>query len=141
MLPFSEPKCAQVDLILYSESIFRDSPLRWLSTYEFSCASSVSDSFCRVDTASTETVCEFIATVESRLADSFLSRGYGHDACLSDSLRVLAATSKRFYSARNSTVSPCRISRHDAQIPFLCDEKSRNCRAGAQDVYSCYKIR
>ena len=81
--------------------------LRWLSTCEFSCASSVSDSFCRVDTASTETVCEFIATVESRLADSFLSRGYGHDACLSDSLRVLAATSKRFYSARN-----CRQFQH-----------------------------
>ena len=38
-------------------------------------ASSVSDSFCRVDTGSTETVCEFIATVESRLADSFLARG------------------------------------------------------------------
>ena len=67
----------------------------------------MSDSFCRVDTASTETGCEFIATVESRLADSFLSRGYGHDACLSDSLRVLAATSKRFYSARN-----CRQFQH-----------------------------
>ena len=61
----------------------------------------MSDSFCRVDTFLTETVCEFIATVESRLADSFLSRGYGHDVFLSDSLRVLAATSKRFYSARN----------------------------------------
>ena len=36
--------------------------LRWLSTCEFSCASSVSDSFCRVDTALTETVCEFLAT-------------------------------------------------------------------------------
>ena len=67
----------------------------------------MSDSFCRVDTASTETVCEFIATVESRLADSFLSRGYGPDVFLSDSLRVLAATSKRFYSARN-----CRQFQH-----------------------------
>ena len=52
----------------------------------------MSDSFCRVDTALTETVCEFIATIESRLADSFLSRGYGHDVFLSDSLRVLTAT-------------------------------------------------
>ena len=61
----------------------------------------MSDSFCRVDTALTETVCEFIATVESSLADSFLTRGYGRGLFLSDSLRVLAATSKRFYSARN----------------------------------------
>ena len=75
---------------------------RWLSTCEFSCASSVSDSFCRVDTPLTETICEFLATVESRLADSFLSRGYGREVCLSGSLRVLSATSKRFYSARNS---------------------------------------
>ena len=37
----------------------------------------MSGSFCRVDTALTETVCEFIATVEGRLADSFLSRRYG----------------------------------------------------------------
>ena len=81
--------------------------LRWLSTCEFSCASSVSDSFCRVDTALTETVGEFLATVESRLADSFHSRGYGRGVFLSDSLRVLAATSKRFYSARN-----CRQFQH-----------------------------
>ena len=67
----------------------------------------MSDSFCRVDTALTETVCEFLATVESRLADSFLSCGYGRDVFLSDSLRVLAATSKRFYSARN-----CRQFQH-----------------------------
>ena len=64
-------------------------------------------SFCRVDTALTETICEFRATVESRLADSFLSRGYGRDVFLSDSLRVLAATSKRFYSGRN-----CRQFQH-----------------------------
>ena len=81
--------------------------LRWLSTCEISCASSVSDSFCRVDTALTETVCEFLSTVESRLADRFLSRGYGRDVCLSDNLRVLSATSKRFYSARN-----CRQFQH-----------------------------
>ena len=92
---------------LQSVTVVDSTTLRWLSTCEFSCASSVSDSFCRVDTASTETVCEFIATVESRLADSFLSRGYGDDACLSDSLRVLAVTSKRFYSARN-----CRQFQH-----------------------------
>ena len=67
----------------------------------------MSDSFCRVDTALTETVCEFLATVVSRLADSFLSRGYGRDVFLSDSLRVLAATSKRLYSARN-----CRQFQH-----------------------------
>ena len=67
----------------------------------------MSDSFCRVDIALTETVCEFLATVESRLADSFLSRGYGRGVFLSDSLRVLAATSKRFYSARN-----CRQFQH-----------------------------
>ena len=67
--------------------------LRWLSTCEFSCAGSVSDSFCRVDTALTETVCEFLATVESRLADSFLSRGYGRDVFLSDNQRALEATS------------------------------------------------
>ena len=67
----------------------------------------MSDSFCRVDTALTETVCEIIATIESRLADSFLSGGYGSDVGLSDSLRVLAATSKRFYSARN-----CRQFQH-----------------------------
>ena len=42
----------------------------------------MSDSFCRVDTALTETVCEFLATVESRLADSFLSHGYARDVCL-----------------------------------------------------------
>ena len=67
----------------------------------------MSDSLCRVDTAWTETVCEFLATVVSRLADSFLSRGYGRDVFLSDSLRVLAATSKRFYSASN-----CRQFQH-----------------------------
>ena len=67
----------------------------------------MSDSFCRVDTALTETVGEFLATVESRLADSFHSRGYGRGVFLSDSLRVLAATSKRFYSARN-----CRQFQH-----------------------------
>ena len=61
----------------------------------------MSDSFCGVDTALTETVCEFIASVESSLADRFLSRGYGRGLFLSDSLRVLAATSKRFYSVRN----------------------------------------
>ena len=48
-----------------------------------------------------QTVCEFIATVESRQADSFLSRGYVHNLFLSDSLRLLAATSKRFYYVRN----------------------------------------
>ena len=67
----------------------------------------MSDSFCRVETALTETVGEFLATVESRPADSFLSRGYGRGVFLSDSLRVLAATSKRFYSARN-----CRQFQH-----------------------------
>ena len=60
-----------------------------------------------MDTALTEAVCEFLATVDSPLADSFLSRGYGRDVFLSDSLRVLAATSKRFYSARN-----CRQFQH-----------------------------
>ena len=111
--------------------------VRWLSTCEFSCASSVSDSFCLVDTALTETVCEFLATVESRLPDSFLSRGYGPDVFLSDSLRELAATSKRFYSAINCRQFQYVEGHGMTHIKFLCDAKSRNCRAGAQDVYSC----
>ena len=105
----------------------------------------MSDSFCRVDTALTGTVCEFLATVESRLAASFLSHGYARDVCLSDSLRVLAATSKRFYSARN-----CRQFQHVEVhgTTLWC----RSCvtgiirtrkiiRAGAQDVIHVKRVK
>ena len=60
-----------------------------------------------MDTALTETLREFRAIVENSLADNFLSGGYGHGVCLSESLRVISATCKRFYCARN-----CRQVQH-----------------------------